>query len=168
MTQEDDYIDRLGEMFEKQDQLQSSTYGDGKSPRDFSQEAKIEFIKTNVIALTDELHEALGEVGWKPWATSKHINIEAFKSELVDAWHFFMNLAIVVDMTPEDLYQGYLAKRAKNIKRQEDGYDGVSTKCPGCGRALDDDAVDCCVETIRIGEQDIWCFVKNERFTVKR
>ena len=30
------------------------------------------------------------------------------------------------------------AKRAKNAQRQLDGYDGVSTKCPKCGRALDD------------------------------
>ena len=33
----------------------------------------------------------------------------------------------------------------KNAKRQEEGYDGVSTKCPGCHRALDDDAVLCTV-----------------------
>lgn len=146
---EDDFIDRLGEMFERQDELQSGTYADGTSPRDFSQEGKIAFIQTNILALTDELHEALAEVGWKPWATSKHINVDAFKSELIDAWHFFMNLCIVVDMTPDELYEMYIAKREKNIKRQTDGYDGVSTKCPGCNRALDDDAVQCEDRTYR-------------------
>lgn len=140
---EDDFIDRLGEMFERQDALQMGAYEPHTSPRDFDMLAKLEFIKTNVLAATDELHEALGETGWKPWATSKHINVDAYKAELIDAWHFFMNLCIVVDMTPEELYQGYLAKREKNIKRQQEGYDGVSTKCSECGRALDDDAVLC-------------------------
>jgi hypothetical protein len=130
-------------MFRLQEELQSSTYNDGLSPAVFTQSGKIEFIKTNVIAITDEIHEALGEVGWKPWATSNHINEAAYKAELVDAWHFFMNLCIVVGMTPDELFEGYLTKRQKNIKRQQDGYDGVSTKCGVCGRALDDDAVQC-------------------------
>lgn len=165
---EDDFIDRLGEMFERQDALQIGAYEPHTSPRDFTQEAKIAFIQTNILALTDELHEALGETGWKPWATSKHINVAAYKGELIDAWHFFMNLCIVVGMTPEELYMGYLVKRGKNIKRQEEGYDGVSMKCPGCHRALDDDAVLCCVEALYVGKQDIWCFVENKRYTIPR
>ena len=30
----------------------------------------IDFIHWNVTAATDELHELLGEIGWKPWPTS--------------------------------------------------------------------------------------------------
>jgi dimeric dUTPase (all-alpha-NTP-PPase superfamily) len=133
--------DRLEEMFELQNRLQTQAYGtDIATLSDFE---AIDFIKDMHIALTDELHEMLGEVGWKPWATSKHINSEAAKGELVDAWHFFMNLCIVVGLTPDELYSRYKKKREKNIKRQEEGYDGVSTKCPKCKRALDDDAVHC-------------------------
>jgi dimeric dUTPase (all-alpha-NTP-PPase superfamily) len=126
--------DRLEEMFELQNRLQTQAYGtDIATLSDFE---AIDFIKDMHIALTDELHEMLGEVGWKPWATSKHINSEAAKGELVDAWHFFMNLCIVVGLTPDELYSRYKKKREKNIKRQEEGYDGVSTKCPKCKRAL--------------------------------
>lgn len=133
--------DRLDIMFDLQEKLQSGTYG--ASPGDLDPDAKIQFIKDMHIALTDELHEALAETGWKPWASSNHINEEAFKSELVDAFHFFMNLCLVVKMAPDELFHKYKAKREKNIKRQVEGYDGVSTKCPGCKRALDDDAVFC-------------------------
>src|SRR5690606_23168798 len=121
------------------------------------------------IALIDELHEALAEIGWKPWATSQHFNQAAVKGELVDAFHFFMNLCMVAKVSPEDLIQGYINKSAKNIQRQADGYDGVSTKCPRCNRALDDEAVLCYRdlatkwddkgETLESGS---WCEVKDE------
>lgn len=150
-THEDDHIDRLGEMFELQGNLQRETYG--AHPSDILEPIqyvgtneypnRIQFIKDMCVALGDEMSEFLGEVGWKPWATSRHINFEAAQSELVDAFHFFMNLCMAVEMTPDMLFEKYKAKRLKNIKRQEEGYDGVSTKCPSCSRALDDDAVEC-------------------------
>lgn len=124
-----------------QRQLQVKAYG--YDPVEMPQDEKIEFIRWNILALEDELHEAIAEVGWKPWATSRHINREAFRGELVDAFHFLMNLMLVVDIDAEEFLSAYRAKREKNAKRQAAGYDGVSGKCAGCSRALDDDAVSC-------------------------
>lgn len=138
--------DSLRHMMALQEYLQTYTYGNGEKPQYYSQEGKIEFIKTNHMALIDEMHEALAEVGWKPWASSRHINREAFKGEMVDVLHFFMNLLIVNGITPEELYLGYISKRGINVARQAEGYDGVSTKCKGCGRALDDKAVNCKID----------------------
>lgn len=141
-TQDTDYIDRLGEMFELQGDLQKRAYG--AYPSDIQDDEElIVFIKDMHIAITDELHEMLGEIGWKPWATSRHINYEAAQSELVDAFHFFMNLCMAFKMTPDMLFEKYKAKRLKNFKRQEEGYDGVKGKCTVCKRALDDEAVQC-------------------------
>lgn len=103
----------------------------------------IDFIHWNVTALTDELHELLGEVGWKPWAKSRHINLEAARGELIDAYHFMANLSLVLGMDANEIMRRYHEKHAKNAKRQEEGYDGVSTKCLGCKRALDDAGVGC-------------------------
>ena len=90
-------IDRLEEAFQLQRELQVQSYG--MDPGDIPAGAdKIQFFKDMNIALQDELHEALGEVGWKPWATSKHFNEDAVKGELVDAFHFFMNLCLVSNM----------------------------------------------------------------------
>jgi len=133
--------DRLATMFELQRSMQEKNFG--ADPYQLSGEQRLQFYKDMHIALIDELHEALDEMGWKPWATSKHFNEEAVQGELVDAFHFFMNLCMTAGMTPEDLFVKYYRKRTKNIKRQEEGYDGVSTKCPHCRRALDDDAVQC-------------------------
>jgi hypothetical protein len=132
----------MSDMLQLQNELQIEAYG-GEAPNDLDPDSKLEFIRWNVLALEDELHEALQECGWKPWAKTNHLNTDAFQSELVDAFHFFMNLMLVTGMTAEDLITGYRAKRQKNIIRQQDGYDGVSTKCVSCWRALDDDAVMC-------------------------
>lgn len=134
----------LKHMMALQKQMQIKHYG--ADPASLVGEERIQFIKDMKLALEAELQEALDEVGWKPWATSRHVNEEAFKGELVDAWHFFMNLCLVADMSPQELYDRYLAKRQKNIARQVAGYDGVTGKCPKCKRALDDEAVTCTEE----------------------
>ncbi len=100
-------------------------------------------MRLNVLALENEPHEALAETGWKPWATSNHINVERFHGELVDAWHFFMNLMLHSGMTAETLTTLYYAKREINITRQNNGYTGVTEKCPGCKAAYDDPGVKC-------------------------
>lgn len=158
-------MDKLDALFAKQRQLQVEKMGgdpcnlDGPLPA--STQKRIQFIKDMVMALEDELHEALAEVGWKPWATSTHINRDAYVGEMVDALHFFLNLCLVVGVDADELFTKYLAKNAKNAQRQDEGYDGVSTKCPGCNRALDDDAVQCMRYTATTEENltKFWCVV---------
>ena len=110
----------------------------------------INFIHWNVTALVDELHEMLGEIGWKPWASSKHINGPEAAKEMIDAWHFFMNIMLALgpyigtpETGPRNLSElaewwekAYYAKKAVNEQRQADGYDGVSSKCQVCKREL--------------------------------
>jgi hypothetical protein len=120
-------------------------------PSEMTDYSKIMFMKDMYVALDDEMHELLGEIGWKPWATSRHINREAAVSELVDAWHFFMNFMLVLGVDEAELTLLYYQKRNKNIKRKKEGYDGVSTKCPVCKRAYDDEFVRCFPSTPNAG-----------------
>lgn len=137
--------DRLREMFELQLELQTTTFG--KNFQRMRLAERVQYIKDMVLAATDELHEALNETGWKPWATKRHINEDAYIAELVDAWHFLMNLMLATGREPDELadllFDGYIRKRERNVARQAEGYDGVSSKCGHCGRALDDAAVGC-------------------------
>lgn len=137
----------LAELMTLQHELQTGSYPEG-SPIVLDGEARIEFIRWNVLALTDELHEMLNECGWKSWATSRHVNETAAFKELVDAFHFFMNLCMVVCPSDTALHGGpvavadllvaeYKAKRQVNAQRQADGYTGLE-KCPGCKRDLKD------------------------------
>lgn len=136
-----DKPDRLAIMLNMQSELQEKSFG--TRVEDLEGWARIQFFKEMKLALQDELHEALDEMGWKIWASSKHWNEEAVKGELIDAWHFFMNLLIVSGMDAEEVFERYMKKHDVNVSRQKEGYDGVSTKCLGCKRALDDPAVTC-------------------------
>ena len=133
-------------MLDHQAEMQRASFG--TDYRTMNDEQRMEVLRMNVLALEDELHEALAETGWKPWAESNHINVDAFKGELVDAWHFFMNLLNLAGMDAQELHHRYFEKAAKNKARQEQGYDGISGKCPLCHRALDDPATPCYVGPI--------------------
>lgn len=134
----------LDNIFERQLRLQIDSYG--VDPSSLSGEERRVFIVDMTLALQDELHEALAECGWKPWASSRHLDKDAFVSELVDALHFLVNLFIVAGASADDVYNAYIAKSEKNAARQQSGYDGVAGKCATCKRALDDTAVLCTTE----------------------
>jgi dUTPase-like protein len=134
--------DRLARMIAAQKRLQETTFE--TRFKDMDVQERVDYISMNVLALTDELHELLAETSWKPWAKSEFINETKAHGELVDAWHFMMNIMIAIypwlsagDIA-ESLTLAYEKKREVNVQRQEDGYDGQSTKCPKCKRALDD------------------------------
>lgn len=138
-------MDTFARMLALQEQLQRESFG-----YDFQKmtgEQAIQYIKDMKLALESELQEALDETGWKPWATTRRINRDAYLAELVDVFHFLMNMMLVLGDNPRDLadevFTKYCLKNHINQRRQREGYDGVSTKCGGCGRALDDPAVAC-------------------------
>jgi phosphoribosyl-ATP pyrophosphohydrolase len=42
---------------------------------------------------------------------------EQFLEEMIDGWHFFMNLMILLNITYDEFYEKYLEKNYKNHKR---------------------------------------------------
>jgi len=127
--------DQLRIVFASQEHFQSLL---GHDLAEYDDETKVAYLKDQILALLDEAHEALGEIGWKPWATSRHINREAFSGELADILCFLVNLALGVGLSPDEFFALHQEKVLRNIARQEANYDGVTGKCPGCGRAIDD------------------------------
>lgn len=136
--------DRLRLMLEMQRELQLKMPPPNRVPADLEGDERAAFMVWNAYACTDELHEALGEMGWKPWATSRHFNSIAMLKEMVDAWHFFMNMLLVIagdlswttDELADEFCKAYINKNLVNAERQKVGYDGVSSKCGNCHREL--------------------------------
>lgn len=124
--------------------LQSTIPPKGRTPYDITDpKERTQFIKDMVYATEDELHEATDEVSWKPWASAEFFHRDAYVGELVDAWHFILNLLMVAQVTPEEFFDKYMVKNELNMARHAEGkYTGLE-KCPICGRALDDPAVKC-------------------------
>lgn len=133
---------RFSDLLATQLDLQRNAFG--IDPTMLVGDQRMEYIRWNVLALTDELHEMLAETGWKPWASSAHVNEDLALDELVDALHFLLNLLLVVgqplgDAGLEDftnqLMSAYMRKVEVNAQRQVDGYSGTH-KCPDCHRDL--------------------------------
>lgn len=145
--------DMLAEMLRMQDELERLTTGylfsalanenlSGLTPEE-SRHERIQQFKEMFEAGIREAVEQMDEIGSKPWATSKHWNTAAVKKEIVDEWHFLLAKALLAGFTAEELYEAYKAKWEVNAARQTEGYDGVTTKCPICKRALDDETTKC-------------------------
>jgi dimeric dUTPase (all-alpha-NTP-PPase superfamily) len=116
-------MDRLEEMLRMQEELQRK-YNGGFAPQDLEGERRIDFIRTMILATEDELHEALRETAWKPWSNHliRGINREGFLSEMIDAWHFYMNLLLVANITADEFFNAYLRKNQINHDREDNGY----------------------------------------------
>lgn len=133
--------DKTWQWLESTRELQEQVYGfdlagmQANNPDEFA-----DYVVMNHTAAVSELSEALDEVGWKSWAKPRGwVNRDAFVKELIDVAHFVANLAVSVGCTDEEWQERYESKQRVNRQRQLVGYDGVSTKCPDCHRALDDD-----------------------------
>lgn len=136
--------DRLDEMFRLQREFQERLPGyRGMAYPPTSPEVIVREVMVMGYSAICEITEAVDEVGWKPWATSRHVNRAAYLAELADAWAFLMNLCLLVGATPDELYEAYLKKVETNHRRQDEKYDGVSSKCPSCKRAYDDERTWC-------------------------
>ena len=84
--------------------------------------AKTEEMKTLVLALTDESHEALRELNWKPWKkTQKQEDLGKLAEEIADCWHFMLEITLLFNL--EDTIEAFLNKTfKKNEDRANGGY----------------------------------------------
>lgn len=141
--------DKLARLIWLQAGLQRDAYG-----YDFaamSSAERVSYVRDQHQAAVMELCEVLDEVDWKPWTNGARIPIhrEAYVNELIDVLHFWVNMVLAVcgDMSPtevaDEIFTRFALKNQVNAERQTAGYDGRSTKCGGCGRALDDPGVAC-------------------------
>lgn len=125
--------DMLVTIFKQQNTLQEH-YGFDVSK--MTTETAIDYLRWNALALHAEVSEMTQEFGWKPWATSQHINREALVGEGVDVLKFLLNMLLAVGVTPSELAEKFTLKTVVNYERQANGYTGLEKDA--AGRALDE------------------------------
>lgn len=127
----------INQMLAAQSRLQQDHFQD---PATLTPEERAQFLQWNFTAMVVEMGEAFAEVGWKPWATDRSMDKDKFIAEMVDAWHFFMNMLLATGIPVDDLgdkfSEAYFAKNRRNAERQIEGYTGKN-KCTNCHRELD-------------------------------
>lgn len=95
-----------------------------------STEERVQFIKEHSIHLNQEINEMLYELPFfKPWKDYSNMSkeeqeaaLDKARMEMIDAWHFFMNISIALGFTAETFYDIYMCKISENHKRQDEGY----------------------------------------------
>lgn len=71
----------------------------------------------------EELYEAINHLKGKPWKRSFNApDREALLEEIADAWHFFIELHIILGISPSDIFMAYFKKTLVNKQRQQSGY----------------------------------------------
>jgi len=108
-------MDRLEHIFKLQEKFDTALM-ENRKLHDISRE---EWIQKETLAIISELAELLNEVNFKWWKNPQELNEAAIREELVDILHFFVSMCLKMNMTAEDLYQGYLRKNEENFKRQQ-------------------------------------------------
>ena len=116
--------DKLKEIFELQTKLQERVAGDINSLVHNQ-----DYINLNLLACYDELGEIMRETAWKNpnkikygWKKGQELNKENFKEEIIDLWHFLINLTISSGMNEDELFNRYCSKNKENHNRQDNNY----------------------------------------------
>ncbi len=73
-------------------------------------------------ALLHEAVELQRETNWKWWKSETKMNKDKIHEEIIDIWHFLIQVSIEAGMDPKTLVEKYLDKNKENLKRQETGY----------------------------------------------
>lgn len=73
--------------------------------------------------VTEEIGEAMNCLKNKPWKQTQMLTDEVhYIEELVDAFHFFVELCILSGLSAEDLFRMYFSKSEVNKFRQRSQY----------------------------------------------
>ena len=81
-----------------------------------------ENIRTYALALSQEIHEFINELGWKPWKAQKARDRARVLDEFADVLAFvglFVVYLRAMGALPTDLAEAYVDKSQVNIKRLE-------------------------------------------------
>lgn len=110
-----DFQDKLDRMFWLQKQLQKRL---GYNFIEFNNN----YFNLMYIGCITELSEVIEQTKWKPWKKSVNNNINEIKKELVDVFHFLINMCIAVNLEPSELFYEFLNKNQENNRRQDNEY----------------------------------------------
>ncbi len=112
-------VDKLEKMFELQKMLNKRI---GVDTDKMTDDERIKWILDYSRALGQELAELVDSVPWKWWAKYQDFKKQNVKVEIVDIFHFLISLAQTLNLTADDIFQGYLKKNKINLDRQDSGY----------------------------------------------
>lgn len=111
--------DSLIQMFNKQKEFQKLLTGIELPKVNYTQ------LNYTMTALIAELGEVLqADKNWKNWKRTKDLNVDrdALLDEVVDVFHFVINMALYLGYDAQDVIKKFDEKNAVNFERQNNNY----------------------------------------------
>jgi dimeric dUTPase (all-alpha-NTP-PPase superfamily) len=108
--------DRLESIFTLQRGL-SNMMDLSRYPKD--KEGKVSALCTAIIHEAVELQMT---TNWKWWKKPVPFNESHAREELIDIWHFVVQVSLELGLTPDDILKEYKRKNEINRERQKNGY----------------------------------------------
>ena len=84
-----------------------------------SKEDRISALATAIVHESVELQRV---TNWKWWKKPIDFDEQQAREEIIDIWHFLVQAAIELKMTPSDIVNEYSTKNKINRQRQKNGY----------------------------------------------
>lgn len=109
-------MDKLDRIFQLQKDLASFISSD-RYPQ-----TKEERVFALCTAITHEAIELQRLTNWKWWKNKVKFDEDQAREELIDIWHFVVQTAIELDISPKSILDEYLKKNRINRQRHEEGY----------------------------------------------
>lgn len=118
--------DKLDFLFNKQNELFKKQMESTENKMKNLYEIKEPFDGYRLFMLSTALvHEAIElqrETNWKWWKKEIKTNDEKIQEEIIDIWHFLIQLSIEAGLDSKKLIEKYMQKNEENLKRQVKGY----------------------------------------------
>jgi len=125
-NEEEKNEDKLDFLFNKQHELFKKQLETSENKMKNLYEIKEPFDGYRIFMLsTAIMHEAIElqrETNWKWWKKESEMNPEKIQEEIIDIWHFLIQVSIEVGLDSKKLIEKYIAKNEENLKRQVKGY----------------------------------------------
>jgi len=109
-------LDKLEYIFEKQKEL-AAFIGSVRYPK--SREKRVSVLSTAIIHESVELQRL---TNWKWWKKQIEFDEKEAREEIIDIWHFLVQVSIELGMTPSNILDEYQKKNQINRQRKKDGY----------------------------------------------
>ena len=116
LTNEDETLDKLDKIFQLQKDLASFVSSE-RYPQ--TKEDRVSALCT---AITHEAIELQRLTNWKWWKNKVDFDEDQAREELIDIWHFVVQTAIELDISPKSILDEYLKKNRINRQRHQEGY----------------------------------------------
>jgi dimeric dUTPase (all-alpha-NTP-PPase superfamily) len=118
--------DKLDFLFNKQNELYKKQLENSENKMKNLYDIKEPFEGYRIFMLSTALvHEAIElqrETNWKWWKKENAMNKDKIQEEMIDIWHFLIQLSIEAGLDSKKLVEKYLQKNEENLKRQVKGY----------------------------------------------